>query len=274
MRIALRLISGAVATVAITFTPGSIQAQTDSVIRRMWEVGIEQSQTRELAQVLLDSIGPRLAGSPNLANAQEWLLGLYESWGIPARKEQYGTWNGWQQGILHVDMVAPRAQTLEAHLLAWSPATDGPVEGEVIALPALAKEGDPENWLPSVAGKWVLADVPEQMCRAAQELERWARPETVQRINEERRAATRAWRATLQRIGRSIVGRIEEAGALGMLSSRWSRGWGVNKVFSASTDRTPHVDLSCEDYGLLYRMAERGQRPRVRIEAQSEFLGI
>ncbi len=274
MRIALTLMSRVVVTLAITFTPGSIRAQTDSVIRRMWEVGIEQSRTRELAQVLLDSIGPRLAGSPNLANAQEWLLGLYESWGIPARKEQYGTWNGWQQGILHVDMVAPRVHTLEAHLLAWSPATDGPVEGEVIALPALAKEGDPEDWLPSVAGKWVLADVPEQMCRAAQELERWARPETVQRINEERQAATRAWRVTIQRIGRSIFGRIEEAGALGMLASRWSGGWGVNKVFSASTDRTPHVDLSCEDYGLLYRMAERGQRPRVRIEVRSEFLGV
>ena len=32
----------------------------DPVIRRMWQVGMQQSQTEALAQVLMDSIGPRL----------------------------------------------------------------------------------------------------------------------------------------------------------------------------------------------------------------------
>ena len=66
----------------------------DSVIRRMWDVGIVNSQTEQLAHVLMDRIGPRLAGTPGLAAAQDWLVELYESWGVTARKEQYGTWNG------------------------------------------------------------------------------------------------------------------------------------------------------------------------------------
>jgi Zn-dependent M28 family amino/carboxypeptidase len=33
------------------------------------------------------------------------------------------------------------------------------------------------------------------------------------------------------------------------------------------------VHLSCEDYGLVARLAERGQSPRLRIDAQAEFLG-
>ena len=65
---------------ALAFTlaaPTLATAQTfptdDSVIQRMWEVGIENSQTEALAHHLMDYIGPRLAGSPNLAAAQDWL---------------------------------------------------------------------------------------------------------------------------------------------------------------------------------------------------------
>jgi hypothetical protein len=108
----------------------------DAVVERIWEEGMERSMTPALAQALMDSIGPRLAGSPELAAAQAWLLAVYESWGVPARSEEYGTWRGWRQGALHVDMVAPRPQTLEAELLAYSPGSDGPVEGDVVVPPA------------------------------------------------------------------------------------------------------------------------------------------
>ena len=263
---------------ALTPFTSSSQAQTvsqDSMAQRFWDVGIGQSQVADLAQILMDSIGPRLAGSPNLASAQDWLLTTYEAWGVPARREQYGTWEGWQQGILHVDLIAPRVQTLEAKLLAWSPPTDGSVEGDVVALPVIAAQGAPEEWLASVEGKWVLVDVPVAMCRAPQELEQWARPETVDRINAARSDAARAWSARRSEIGgRGIASRLEGAGARGLISSRWSNGWGVNKIFSAVTARTPHIDLSCEDYGLVYRLAERNQAPRLRIEAESQALGV
>ena len=164
-------------------SPPQAFAQTfptgDPVIHQMWEVGIEHSQTEELAHVLMDYIGPRLAGSPNLAASQDWLVERYEQWGVPVRKEEYGTWRGWRQGILHVDMLEPRVRTLEAHLLAWSPGTDGPVESEVVAPPEDLTEDTAPQWLESVEGKLVLMSAPEQMCRAHQELEkhgssRWA----------------------------------------------------------------------------------------------------
>ena len=52
----------------------------DPIIHRMWEVGVENSQTDVLAQFLMDVIGPRITGSPNLAAAQKWLLETYSSW--------------------------------------------------------------------------------------------------------------------------------------------------------------------------------------------------
>ena len=248
----------------------------DSVIRRMWDVGIVNSQTEQLAHVLMDRIGPRLAGTPGLAAAQDWLVELYESWGVTARKEQYGTWNGWRAGMLHVDMVEPRVQTLEAELLAWSPATNGMVEGEVVMPPAGLTEQTAREWLETVRGKFVLMSAPQQMCRAPQELQRYARPETVMRLDSLGRATSQEWQARLQSLTpgfQAVQDTVDQAGALGLLSSRWSGGWGVNKIFSTSAESAVGIDLSCEDYGLLYRLVAGGETPTLRVHAQAEDLG-
>src|SRR5215510_10307667 len=114
--------------------PATLTAQTfrsaDTVIKKMWQVGIEQSQTEKLAQVLIDSIGPRLSGTAGFASAVDWLEKTYKGWGIPVRRENYGTWRGWRMGAVHMEMIAPRMQNLEVELLAWSPPTpkNGPVE--------------------------------------------------------------------------------------------------------------------------------------------------
>jgi hypothetical protein len=273
--IAAQFISLAAAALA----PTPAQAQTfptdDPVIRQMWQVGMEESQVEDLAQVLMDSVGPRLAGSPNLAAAQEWLLATYAQWGIPARKEQYGTWNGWREGILHVDMLAPWVRTLYGRMLGWSPGTDGAVEGDVLALPAAAMDADTADWLPLVQGKWVLTRLPEPMCRAKQELERWARPETVARLDSTRRADERAYWMWVRSVGgRQIIGRMQQEGALGFIGLEWPGGWGTFTPFMALADSVPSVDLSCEDYGLLYRLAANEQGPRLSVEAESEFLGV
>jgi hypothetical protein len=246
----------------------------DPVIRQMWTLGMEQSQTEDLAQYLTDFIGPRLAGSPNLDAAAEWALAKFEEWGVPARKEVYGTWDGWQFGITHVDLIAPRAQTLDAKLLAWSPGTNGPMEGDVVVVPEFASQADATQWLPSVEGKIVLVSAPEPMCRAPQELESNATPETVERLAQQRQDLRGAYNRRLAPFGgRGAVQRFVEAGAVGIVQSSWSGGWGVNKIFSAPTREIPSVDLSCEDYGMVFRMAEKGQGPRIRMNIEAEALG-
>jgi hypothetical protein len=269
----------AVVGIPLLAIPSAAVAQTfttdDPVIRKMWEVGIENSQTETLAQILMDSIGPRLAGSPELASAQDWLVGLYERWGVAVRKEEYGTWRGWRQGHLHADLIAPRTQTLEAELLAWSPGTDGPVEGEVVVPPAGLTEESAARWLETIRGKFVLTAAPEPMCRAPHELATNARPETVARLDSLRRAWRFEFSQRVRPLGswRERERAIERAGAVGVLSSRWSEGWGVNKIFDTVTERAVGIDISCEDYGMLYRMAERGQKPWIRVDADAEQLG-
>jgi len=246
----------------------------DPVMHQLWMLGMEQSQTKDLAQYLTDFIGPRLAGSTNLQAAQDWAVSKFKEWGVPARKEQYGTWNGWRLGTAHVDLIQPRVQTLEAEVLAWSPGTDGPMEGDVVSVPEVASEAEAARWLASAQGKIVLVDAPEPTCRAPHEYEANATPESVERLAQERLEMRRSYSERLQAFGgRDAVQRLVEAGAAGLLTSNWSSGWGVNKVFSAPTRDVPSLDLSCEDYGMIFRMAERGQGPRVRMDIEAEYLG-
>ena len=268
----------AVVASAALLAPVGAPAQTfhsdDPVIRRMWEQGMERSQVESLAQVLLDSIGPRLAGTPALDAAADWLIDRYSSWGIAARREQVGTWIGWRFGITHVDLVAPRRQALEATLLGWSPGTDQPIEGDVVVVPELASDADAAQWLPTVAGKIVLLSAPEIMCRAPQELKQNATPETVARLDSLRAAIEQSYRSRLSLLGGRRAGRrLEDAGAVAVITSEWSGGWGVNKIFTSPTRNAVAVDVGCEHYGMLFRMAEHGQGPRVRVAAEAEALG-
>jgi len=264
--------------ISLLFT-GELHGQTfradEPVLTTIWAEGIDRSRVGELAQVLTDSIGPRLSGTPGFEAAAEWLLETYRGWGIEARTEEYGTWKGWEQGILHVDLTAPRVQTLEAKLLAWSPGTEGPEEADVIVVPELGSAEEAEAWLPQVQGRFVLASPPEPSCREPQSLERLARPETVEDLEEARAEIRRSWARRLALLGSGAHPhrRLEEAGALGIVTSRWSEGWGVNKIFSAATEEAVSIDVSCEDYGLLHRLAERSQGPRLRIDAEARDRG-
>jgi Zn-dependent M28 family amino/carboxypeptidase len=57
------------------------------------------------------------------------------------------------------------------------------------------------------------------------------------------------------------------------LTNQWSQGWGVDKIFTTTNQRAPGLHLSCEDYGLVFRLAENNQGPRLRLDADAEFLG-
>jgi carboxypeptidase Q len=256
---------------------GPLDAQTfrvdDPVLQHMWEEGMNASQTWPLAQVLMDSIGPRLSGSPGFDAAGNWLVDLYRQWGIDVRKEEYGTWRGWRQGAVHVDLTSPRIQTLDARLLAWSPGTDGPVEADVVMVPDFQAREDAESWLPSVEGKIVLASPVEPTCREPQALARLARPETLEGLRAARDSLQGSWVQRMSMLGEAPHSRMEEVGAIAVITSRWSEGWGVNKIFGTFTAEAVSIDLSCEDYGLVYRLTESGQGSRLRINAEAEALG-
>jgi hypothetical protein len=246
------------------------------ISRAIWAQGMEEgSQVERLSQALIDSIGPRLSGSPGQRAAIEWAVSMYQNWDITVRAEQYGTWRGWDRGYTHIDLVTPRKRTLNGTMLAWSPGTDGPVEGEVVAMPSFRNRADFEAWLPSVAEKFVALSYAEPTCRAPESWAALATPESQRRMQVLQQNVQGEWAANIQRAGGTgrVAQGIEGAGAAGILTAQWSNGWGANKIFSSYTNRVPSIHLSCEDYGLVHRLASNDQGPVLRLDAEAEFLG-
>ena len=95
-------------------------------------------------------------------------------------------------------------------------------------------------------------------------------------MKKDRDALEDAWNARMKKTGftsRTINKELEKAGALGIIQSRWSNGFGANKIFSADTKKIPVLDLALEDYGLIYRLTENGDNPKINVVAESKELG-
>lgn len=270
------------ATVAAALAPAVARAQDnptgDPVVQKIYDEGMKHSQASKYAQVLMDSIGPRLTGSPANRAANDWLVRTYTSWGIPVKNEQYGTWRDWTRGPSGLTLVSPRTRVLEATMYAWSPATPaGGVTADVVIIPRASEVKDSAGfaqWLGTVKGKLVLIGMPQPSCRPDSDVKFWADATTYKKAQDERDSVSKEWasRFTAAHTNtRAIAGLIEKAGAAGILSNSWSRGWGVDKIQSARSNVVPSFDVSCEDYSLLARLADNGQHPRVHAVAESKM---
>ncbi len=280
-----RLLAAAIVTLLLAPVPAARAQRVsadDAVLQRIWAVGMDSSRTPELAAALLDSLGPRLAGSPGQRRAQDWLVRTYASWGIDARNERYGSWRGWRRGHSHVDLVSPRVRTLEATMVAYSPGTGGrDVTAGTIVLPRFADSAAFVRWLPSAKGKLVLVSAPQPSCRPTADWVEFATPASRARMDSARAAVTREWsgpdvRGTgygLALAGGALGLRLDEAGVAGVLTSRPTNAVGTRSVFETYNTRSPTLSLSCEDYGLVYRLTERGSDPQLRMNLDAEALG-
>ncbi len=258
---------------------GSATAQTtDATIDKIVKEATDNSQLEKLAHELFDRIGPRLVGSPKMQQANDWAVARYTGWGIPSRNEQWGTWKGWERGITHIDMVSPWVKSLEGTQLAWSPSTSGKaVSANLIILPDLADSAAFANWLPNASGKFVMVSMNQPTGRPDDNWKEYATTASFDKMKADRSAQTEAWRKRISKTGyttRTLPLALEKAGALGIVGSNWSSGFGVNKIFNAYTQKIPTVDIALEDYGLLYRLVESGADPRISIQADSKETGL
>lgn len=255
-----------------------LSQENDPVIEKMIKEATENSQLENLGHELLDEIGPRLVGTPEMKNAHDWAVAKYQSWGIAAKNEKWGEWRGWQRGITHIDMVSPRVQTLDGTQLAWSASTPkNGITAEVVTLPTINDSIAFNKWLPNVKGKFVMIGMKQPTGRPDYNWEEFATKESFEKMKIDREKIKDAWNENLRKTGydrRSISAALEKGGAVGIVDSYWSNGFGVNKIFSSRAKKIPTIDLELEDYTMLYRLAEHGKKPLIKVVAESKELGI
>ena len=125
--------------------------------QRIRNEGLNDSHVMEFAGPLFDDIGPRLTGSPNLKKANEWTRDTLTKIGLEnAHLEDWGEFGlGWQQLNTWARMVSPDTAVLILQATPWSPATPGPVTGDVVYV-SIQSEKDFDQYKGKLAGKVVL----------------------------------------------------------------------------------------------------------------------
>ncbi|MFI2741586.1 M20/M25/M40 family metallo-hydrolase [Zhouia sp. PK063] len=276
----MKSLTSALIILSLSASVFTVTAQSqDQIVHQIVKEASEHSQLKEMAYQLFDSIGPRLVGSPQMEQANHWAVQKFKAWGISAENQQWGEWRGWKRGITHIDMLSPRVKSLEGMQLAWSPATPKKgVTAEVIVLPEeIADAVSFQKWLSSaVKGKIVMVSMSQPTGRPDDNWEEFALPESLEKMKANRDQQNEAWNNKIKATGyntRTLPEALEKAGAVAIIQNYWSKGFGVDKIFSARTKKIPTVDVALEDYGTLYRLAQHGAKPIIHIDAQSEELG-
>lgn len=250
----------------------------DPVIKAIVDKANNESQLEQLATELLDQIGPRLVGTPQMKQANDWAVAKFKTWGISAENQKWGEWRAWERGISHIDMVEPRVRSLHGTQLAWSPATPkGGVTAEAINLPEeITDSVSFAKWLPSVKGKFVNVSMEQPTGRPDNTWEKYALKESWEKMQKLSGDLTREWNQKINRTGynsRTLQAALEKAGAVGIITSYWSKAYGADKIFGGYTKNIVVVDLSLEDYGMVYRLAKAGKKPKLNIVAESKGKG-
>ena len=137
------------------------QPETEKVDLTMYarirDEGLAHSHVMEYASGLMDGIGGRLTGSPNMKRANEWTRDQLAAMGCTnAHLEDWGEFGmGWQQLNTWVRMTAPDTAVFIAQAAPWSPATNGPVQGNAVWMDPKS-EADLDKFKGKLAGKIVF----------------------------------------------------------------------------------------------------------------------
>jgi hypothetical protein len=120
--------------------------------------GFHNSKVMDYATGLMDSIGERLTGSPNMKRANEWTRDQLTAMGLSnSHLEPWGPFGrGWANQYVNVRMTSPDVVSLIAYPKAWTPGTNGVVQGKCVRVIAEDKK-DFDKYRGKLAGMIVIA---------------------------------------------------------------------------------------------------------------------
>lgn len=272
-----------------------------SMYQRIRDEGLNRSHVMEFATALMDGIGPRLTGSPNLKKANEWTRDTLTRIGLEnAHLEDWGEFGlGWQQLNTWARMVEPDTAVLIVQATPWSPATPGPVTGDVVYV-NLQGDQDFAQYKGKLAGKIVLYGAMREVPPVDKALfDRYSEKElediaefpvsaSANGISPEMQARLRAYVERSRMIDKVAQFFADERVAAVIEPSRDAKNGGGSggTIFDdngATLGRTPYladkrvkipvVVAAVESYGRLYRLTEAHAPVSVEVDVETKFTG-
>ncbi len=274
-------------------TTESIDLNAYNAIR---EEGLQRSHIMDYAGGLIDGIGPRLTGSPNMAKANAWTRDQLTKMGcVNAHLEDWGEFGmGWQQLNTWVRMTEPDTAVFMAQATPWSPSTNGPVTAQAVSV-VVNESSDMAKYKGKLSGKIVLLgamrDVPvpdkpffeRYTDKDLKELE--SLPVENEQADTQARIERSAKRNKL--MSELIPFLAEEKVVAVIVPSRdGQNGGGTGIIFDdngASLGRTPYhrdtavpfpvVVTQIESYGRVFRLLANHVPVSLEMDVETKFTG-
>src|SRR6201997_2225421 len=272
-----------------------------TMYQRIRDEGLNHSHVMEFASALMDGIGPRLTGSPNVKKANEWTRDTLTKIGlVNAHLEDWGEFGlGWQQLNTWARMVTPDTAVLVVQATPWSPSTNGPVTGDVVFV-SIQAEKDFDQYKGKLQGKVVLfgamRDVPpvdkalfsRYTEKELEDLAQFPVNANAGGIPPEMQARIRERMERLRMVDKIAQFFADEKVAAVIEPSRGApEGGGSGGTFfddnGATLGRTPYladkrvkvpvVVAAIESYGRLYRLVQAHVPVSVEINIDTKFTG-
>jgi carboxypeptidase Q len=286
-----RAIAMAGCVLALFAAPASSQTVMErvdlSAVQKIRDEGLNRSKLDDLASYLTDVIGARLTNSPGSRKANAWAAETFRSWGLANVKvEPWDTTfgRGWEIVSYSGRILEPWTKPLDAYPQAWSGSTKGTITCPVVVF-EVRDSADLAKYTGKLKGACVLRGAPAVIGpefeprdrRIALEdlLEPPAPPAQGARqgggqSNFARQAALNAAAARLLR---------SEQPAAVLQSSGWTYGiirngghFDGRSARDSIYNPVPNLLVAHEQYGTLYRVAQRGLPARVELNLQTRFL--
>ena len=282
-----------------------VQPATESLnidmYQRIRDEGLNHSHVMEFASALMDGIGPRLTASPNAKKANEWTRDTLTKIGLEnAHLEDWGEFGmGWQQINTWARMVSPDTAVLILQSTPWSPATSGPVTGDVVWVD-IHEEKDFDKYKGKLAGKIVLYGAMREVPPVEKSLFERNTEKDLDEIAEfpvtasaggrspDMQARLRTFMERMRMIDKIAQFFADEKVAAVIEPSRDAKnGGGSGGTFfddnGATLGRTPYLAdkkvkipvavAAIESYGRLYRLVQAHVPVSVEINVDTKFTG-
>jgi hypothetical protein len=274
-------------------TTESIDLNAYNAIR---EEELQHSHVLDYAGGLMDGIGPRLTGSPNMEKANAWTRDQLTKMGcVNAHLEDWGEFGmGWQQLSTSVRMTEPDTAIFLAQATPWSPSTNGPMTAQATAV-VINEESDIAKYKGKLSGKIVFlgamrdVPVPEKPLferyseKDLKDLE--TLPVTGVDADTQMRLERYLKRAKLSRLVLPFLTEEKVAGVV-VPSRDGENGGGTGIIFDdngAALGRTPYkketavpfpvVVTQIENYGRVFRLLENHVPVSVEMNVATKFTG-
>ena len=256
--------------------------------------GLNHSHVMEYASALDDDIGPRLTGSQNLKNANEWTRDQFTAMGCSnAHLEDWGEFGmGWQQLNTWVRMTSPDTAVFIAQAAPWSPATNGAVTAQAVWM-EVKDPKDLEQYKGKLAGKIVLLGAMRPVPPVDKPL--WKRLDDAELKKMEEYPTKPRNREFLQEFAKRIelrrqIGKFlaDEHALAVIVPSRDGRdGGGSGGTFFDDSNSNfawesykrenlpgmPIVVMAIENYGRMYRLLKAHVPVSIELNVDTKFTG-